>query len=242
MAKNNQIRSYFDNTFRLQNNLYTYGCWDKKDILRDLVYKFCLNAFSNIETFPYVYFTSGVTEAINFLVPKRKFFINKNEYRYLELFSSVTVDKTKSESTFISYPFSGNGKFIEIPTDNPIVLDCSYIFASNLTHNKILPNNVEQVLFGLSKSHNLADYRIGWFFSKYKIPEFHILQYEHNYSINNANYEILNKVNSFECNYLYLKYKDRFSELYFKNKIIENDTNLFGLKSNQRIPWYTIHE
>lgn len=238
MAKNNQIRSYYDNTFRLQNNLYKYNCWDKKDVLRDLVYKFCSNAFSNINEFPYVYFTSGVTEALNFLIPKRKFYIKRNEYRYLELFPSITFDKSKSEIEFLSYPFSGNGKFTEVPNDGPVVLDCSYIFASNLKHDKILPNKVEQVMFGLSKSHNLADYRIGWFFSKIKVPEFHILQYDHDYGINNVNYEILLKINSVECNYLYLKYKDQLSELYHKNSINENDTNLFGIKNNQRIPWY----
>lgn len=238
MSKTNQIRSYNDSTFRLKDNIYKFNCWASKDSFRDLAYKFSKQAFTNIENFPYVYFTSGITEALNFLIPKKKFLINQNEYRYLEMFSSVTRDSSNIDSKFLSYPFSGNGKFLDIPNDSPVVLDCSYIFASNLTNNKILPNNVDQVLFSLSKSHNLADYRLGWFFSKQKIKEFHVLQYDNHYGINNINFEILNTVNDLEPNYLYLKYKSMFTDMYNANNVSENDTNLFGLKNNMRIPWY----
>lgn len=235
-----QIRSYYDNTFRNLTNVYSQDIdWDRNlKKTRNIAYSISKRAFDNIEEFPYLYFTAGITESLNVIIPKSPITVFDNEYRYLKLFDNVTTSKTNSR--YMSYPFSGNGKFLSIPEDNPLILDCAYIFASDMSNQKILPSNVQQVLFGLSKSHNLSDYRIGWILSKEKIKEFHLLQYEFKYTVNGNIRPVLENVMSYESNFLYKKYKTDISKLYKTNGIEENNTNLFGIKNGIKIPWYQI--
>ena len=127
--------------------------WDSNtSLIRDLAFNVSALAFNNATDFPYLYFTSGITDAINVIIPKKKTTILPLEYRYLNLFQTVTLKET--DRTYMSYPFSGNGKFLTIPTDRDVILDCAYIFASNMSNAKVIPENVSKILFGLSKSHN----------------------------------------------------------------------------------------
>lgn len=236
-----QIRSYNDDLFRLSTCYESSLTWDKDtSVIRDLAKNISRKAFDNVDDYQYVYFSSGVTDALNVLIPKKNINIYQNEYRYLNLFNNVTVTNEYNDIDYLSYPYAGNGKFLKIPTNKPLLLDCSYIFASNMSHDRIIPDNVHTVLFGLSKSHNLADYRIGWILSKNKIPEYHILQYEFNYAINGNIPVILNNVLNHDGNWLYKKYKDNISTLYSKNNVTEHDTNLFGIKNGIKIPWYLL--
>jgi len=232
--KNDQIKSYNDSTFRLSG--FSNAPYSE---IRDVARSISKKAFNNIDEFPYLYFTAGITESLNFLIPKQPITILDGEYRYLKLFSNVTEKET--DHRFLSYPFSGNGTFISIPEDKPTILDCSYIFASDMSNQKTIPTNVDKVLFGLSKSHNLSDYRIGWILSKEKISNYHILQYEFDYSVNVNLFNILKNVELHIPNFLYIRYKDKLSELFSKNNVTENNTNLFGIKDNVRIPWYKLN-
>ena len=237
---NSQIRSYDDNTFRYTTNLYNQEVDWNRDVakIRNLAYSISSTAFDNVNEFPYLYFTAGVTDALNIIIPKNPVTVIENEYRYLKLFNNVTTNET--DTRFMSYPFSGNGKFLTIPEDKPLILDCSYIFASDMNNQKIIPSNVKQVLFGLSKSHNLPDYRIGWILSKERIKEFHLLQYEFKYTINGNVQSVLEKVKSYDSNFLYNKHRSYISTLYKQNGIEETNTNLFGIKNDIKIPWYTL--
>ena len=235
-----QIRSYSDSEFRNLTHYAEEFEWDSNtSLIRDLAFNVSSQAFDNATDFPYLYFTSGITDAINVIIPKKKTTILPLEYRYLNLFQSVTLKE--SGRTYMSYPFSGNGKFLDIPTEQDVILDCAYIFASNMSNVKVIPSNVSKVLFGLSKSHNLPDYRIGWILSKEKIPEFHALQYEYNYAINGNIKEALTSVLMHQPNFLYNKYKQLFSEMYQSNGVTEGDTNLFGVKDGIKVPWYILN-
>lgn len=234
-----QIRSYHDLEFRISPNYSEVFEWDSNtNLIRELARRVSSLAFDNVKDFPYLYFTSGITDAINIIVPKKKTTILPLEYRYLNLFQTVTLKET--DRAYMSYPFSGNGAFLPIPTDREVILDCAYIFASNMSNVKTIPENVSKVLFGLSKSHNLPDYRIGWILSKEKIPEFYTLQYDYNYAINGNIKELLTKILMYEPNFLYNKYKQSFSNLYQSCGVTENDTNLFGIKDGIKVPWYIL--
>ena len=76
--------------------------------------------------------------------------------------------------------------------------------------------------------------------SKERIKEFHLLQYEFKYTINGNVQPVLEKVKSYDSNFLYNKHKNYISTLYKKNEIEETNTNLFGIKNNIKIPWYTL--
>jgi hypothetical protein len=238
-----QIFSYPDSYFRQEISLPKMPPRESLSIklaeeARTLARSISNSTFSNLDEYPFLYFTAGVSEAIDLLVPQQDTLIEKHEYRYLQAFSNVS--ETSGARLFKSYPFSGTGKFDPIENQLDTILDCSYIFASNMKCEKILPNNIKYVLYGLGKSHNLQDARIGWFFSKHMIRNRQILQYEYGY-INSNIHTILRKVADHEPNFFYLKYRENFSSLYHKHNLYEQDVNLFATsKSGKRIPYYTL--
>jgi histidinol-phosphate/aromatic aminotransferase/cobyric acid decarboxylase-like protein len=151
------------------------------------------------------------------------------------------VTEEPADLLYFSYPFAGNGQFEKIPEGNKAVfLDCAYLFASNMTNARQLPDNVEYLAFSVSKSHNLADIRCGWVMTRKKIEAYHLMQYTYGYG-SSAHVSVLQSVLSQVPNYLYLKYKDTFSAMYNANALREGDTNLFATKrSGERVPWYKL--
>ena len=241
MTKFTQIKSYNDNFFRNKINLQLQQknvTVTQFDELMIMVRRFCGQVFDNLSEFPYLYFTSGITQAIDFLVSQEITHVQRSDYRYLfTLPNSVTNESL--DRMYWSYPFSSSGRFESLPSNGRIILDCAYIFASNLKCIKSLPVNVEQVLFSVSKGHNLWDLRCGWMFSRSKIPCYHIAQIDYNY-ISILNFVVFESIINYPVNFLYQKYQQQFSELYKKHRLDEPDTNLFGLQNKNRLPYYSL--
>lgn len=244
MNKPAQVRSYNDSLFR--RNLFVPEQQSLDPVIdlehaRELVRDFSGKAFDNLSDFPYIYFTEGVTGALNYLLPMNLTQVRKFEYRYVFAFN---VTLTESPVAYYSYPFSSNGNFGDLSDmchgKEKVLLDCSYIFASDMTNDKKIPPNVSQVMFGVSKSHNLFDARVGWFFSKEKFITYHTLQYEYGYS--SALYpRVVEEITKYEPNHLYMIYKNKLSELYKENGLVEGNTNLFGIRPNgQRVMYYEL--
>lgn len=233
-----QIKSYNDDYFQkiINFNDINHQLFAGKS--RELARKFSSIVFKNLDDWPYLYFTSGITEAINFLFLSHPTYAQTDDYRYVHSLPTVKHYTTDSYY-YYSYPYAGNGKFNKIPNNKNLILDCSYIFASNLNCVEVIPENVEYILFGVSKSHNLSNLRSGWFFSKKKIKSFHVLQYDYEY-LGIVHKQILDTISQYEVNFLYKKHKKVLSELYEKHKIEEPDTNLFGIFNNQKIPYYVL--
>lgn len=201
-------------------------------------------AFDNLNMLPYVYMTAGITEALDWILPRQNTVAHANDYRYVFGYKNVTtsdhVDKPKLR--YVSYPFAHDGVFhTHCAEPESLFLDCAYLFASDMTHERLLPRNVEYVAFGLSKSHNLFDARIGCLFSKHPVYPQHILQYDYGYG-SSLHRHVLSKVLGDEPNILYQQFKNQFSDLYRLNGLTEGNTNLFALdKDKNRIPWYTLN-
>jgi len=244
MIKPAQVKSYNDNTFRAGLAIPEIQSLDPiadLESARNNARRISESIFDNLSEFPYVYFTAGVTGALDYLLPRYKTQIRKYEYRYVSVFDVTLND---SPVAYYSYPFSMNGNFGNLTElchgKDRVLLDCSYIFASDLSNEKIIPGNVTQIMFGISKSHNLFDARTGWFFSKEKLLTYHTLQYDYGYSC--ALYPlVMEKIVKYEPNYLYKKYKDKLSRLYIDNNLLEGNTNLFGTKpSGERVMYYEL--
>jgi len=238
---NPQILSYNDNTYR--KNLFYQNVDNTQNILsveqnREKISNLMKSVFTNIDEFPYIYFTSGVTHALDLLLQNKPIQASKDEYRYVFSFSNVTTNL--SDIRYQSWPSSSTGIFSSIHLNKKIILDCSYIFASHMNYNKILPNNVSSVLIGFSKGHNLSDLRIGCIFSKDKIFGIHTLQYNYNYS-NSIISKVLNNVEEFPLNYLYQKYDINLRNLYSSFGLKCFDTNLFGIdETGKRYPYWLL--
>lgn len=213
---------------------------------RQLAYQMVkkVKAFSDIEQrFPYLYFTDGATGAINSLIPKFDLVkMESDDYRYVRAFENVTTTNTMRAANarvqYFSYPYAGDGTFRPIPDTEQVVLDCSYMFASNMEAQP-LPSNVDYAIFSLSKSHNLSTLRCGWICSRIVIPEFHILQYHVDYG-SSMHIAALRDASRYEPNELYLRHKDELSERYKKAGATEGATNLFGMLSGDRVPYYML--
>ncbi len=237
----NQIHSYYDSLFRcpIDIGLDKLKTDDSVALMKhteSLARELCASAFDNLDEFPYFYTTSGITEALNYKLSSVQFTALSGEYRYAMSFPNFT--RKSVDVTYFSYPFSGTGKFEAIPESKSVILDCAYMFASNMTNDKYLPNNVSDVMFSLSKSHNIADMRIGWIFSKEKFTPYQILQHEFGY-LNKQHSIFIQRALEYAPNELYKRHKDAIDELYNKNKISVGDTNLFGIDQvGKRIPYY----
>jgi hypothetical protein len=52
---------------------------------------------------------------------------------------------------------------------------------------------------------------------------------------------IIDSIVDKDSNFLYKKYKTKFSKLYKDNNLVENDVNLFGVSSEgKKIPYYIL--
>lgn len=236
------IRSYADDTF---HKFVRMAHTSRAANARALARLFCESAFSNLDDFHYVYFTAGITEAINYLVHGNQVTIARGDYRYAFM-GERRADGKKIE--YKSFPFAGDGKFRLIDDgmfhaldEGDVVLDCAYMFASDMSHDRVLPPNVRQVMFSFSKGHNLSLARLGWFFSKDRIDHLHVLQYEYDY-VSSVAESVLKGASSMEPNFLYLKYREEYSNLYKSVGLSEGNTNLFGVdpRTGARHPYYTI--
>lgn len=232
------LRGYPDAMFRsgLAANLFPES--PNFEEARTLARKLSGEAF-NLEEFPYIYFTSGASEALDFLLSKTQHQVLRGEYRYV-FGHDVTVEER--DHALLSYPFSATGRFenLDKMEGKKLILDSTYMFASNMNCPKDLPSNVEQIIFSVGKSHNVADMGCGWFFSKTKFSTFHTRQYELNYGMA-MHVKVLRNVAKYPANHLYKKYQEKFSAKYQEAGLTEVDTNLFALDDNgTRVYWQTL--
>ena len=237
------ILSYPDQFFRhgLEYSVHKMRFSEQKSIAesnRNICRSLCQKAIKNTDDFPYIYFTAGATEGINYFFQAMDLQIFANEYRYVQTLPHSY--QPTSDGIFYSNPFSGSGKLQNLSFEKNNIIDLTYLFATEMNQPITLPKQTCAALFSLSKSHNLADLRIGWILSKQMIPCFHVLQYDYGY-INSLLSSVLAKIASEKLNYLYLKYNDRLQRLYKQNGLESTDTNLFALNKNgQRIPYYSL--
>lgn len=202
------------------------------------------SVYPELDNFPYVYFTAGVTEAIDHVlrVPDR-IQVSAGEYRYVRFFPNVYVSSTSSPNTmFVSSPFSSTGRHLDLRAfgySQKLIVDCSYLFASNLCHAPELPSNVDSLLFGFSKSHDLADLRLGAIVTKTKIPHLHIPQYDYGY-VSSLMPSALETILSYPLNELWHQ-NESLDAVYASKGLTVNDTRLFALDNlGNRVPYYSV--
>lgn len=241
-----QIISYDDTTIRdriehQQRAPVGKIAEENAKIARERVRALCSHAFPNINDYRYVFFTAGATEAIDFLVTKQPTSAAKNEYRYVFAHSTVAVTD-EPRTRYLSYPFSGTGNREDIPTDVPVILDASYIFCVDQPLSPPLPKNVQHVIFSLSKSHNLYDYRCGWFFTNTRFPGLYTLQYEYGY-MSSTTQACVAAAAQFAPNVLRQRHAESISASYAKAGLSEGEVNLFGFTpAGERVPYYQVEQ
>lgn len=236
MRPNPQIKSYPSSIFVPKELVHLHDVDAPRT--RELAYKISEQVFENLRlALPYVYMTSGITEALDWVLPRFNVSMRSDDYRYAWLYSHR---QNCPPMTYVSYPFAGNGSFVPIPEDDNVFLDCAYLFASNLQCVRSLPPQVNYAAFSLSKGHNLASSRIGWLFSKKPLLPQHLAQYDYGYICNR--HAIYLEISLGQpLNLLYTLYKGYLKDLYVKKGLKESDTNLFGLdEQGKRHPWWTL--
>jgi len=119
-----------------------------------------LEPVCDLSGFDHLYFTNGITEAMNYWMWQNQGPIQMEKDDYQWVSGSVTGD-----IRYVSNPASYDGNYVDIPTDKPVVLDLAYIGSSTPARIEI-PDNVIKVFFSLSKSFGLRNYRIGYYWSR----------------------------------------------------------------------------
>ena len=249
IARLPQIKSYQDAFFR---NALSYSVEQVCNFeeARKIARGLSMSAF-DVSEFPYIYFTAGITEALNTFLSESPFDMMKGDYRYVTVLPMRSGILTPEETAinrvlYLSTPSAINGRHVDLYQEwiqrySEVFLDCAYMFASNMEfENRTLPQNIKRVAFSLSKSHNLADVRVGWILSRTPYRPLHALQYDYDYG-NSIITGVMRQTLLEEPNYLYYKYKREYGRKYKRNKLIEGDTNLFGLDQNGgKIPFWTL--
>lgn len=251
-AVNPQIRSFESKIFldRLTlpvNSIYGEPAVRSLALSRKKALDFFSRLYTNLDTLPYIYFTAGVTEGLSISLRGRTVGVLTSEYRFVFALPGIEAASTHSPKVLlISSPHSGTGSHIDLYQDyyracGSIIIDASYLMASNLMHNRVLPPNVETVLFGVSKSHDLAAQRFGVMFTKKRLSGYHEMQYEYGYASALVP-QILDAIAASPANKLHLDNADKITALYKEKGLQIGDTLLFALDpvSKRRVPWYTL--
>lgn len=119
-----------------------------------------LQPVCDLSGFEHLYFTNGITEAMNYWLwqDDRSVKMARDDYQWIP-------GHDRGDVLYLSNPASYDGNYVDIPTDIPVVLDLAYIGSSRPRQIEI-PDNVERVFFSLSKSFGLRNYRIGYYWSR----------------------------------------------------------------------------
>lgn len=207
---------------------------------RETFYRFASQVLDDLREFPNCYFTSGVTEGIDTVLSGRPTQVLENEYRYVHLRPGVA--KYPSPNLFVSSPFSGTGSHVDLfrfSDYRSIVVDWSYLFASDLTHTRSVPKNVDQMLFGFSKSHDVADLRVGVILSRTRIPHLHVPQYDFGY-VSSIACQVVEAAATQPPNLLWQQ-NQKFVSVFRDRNLVVGNTLLFGLNAEgERVPYYTL--
>lgn len=147
----------------------------------------------NLDEFPYLYFTNGITEAMNYWMwsEERKIKMAKDDYQWVN-------GGEQGEVQYVSNPASYDGNYVDIPDHMPVVLDLAYVGSSSPRRIEI-PESVEKVFFSLSKTFGLRNYRIGYCWSRYPIARLELLQKSakyYNYHSASLGEKIINRFNT----------------------------------------------
>lgn len=136
--------------------------------LRDTIKEY-VRPVLDLSDFKEFYLTSGITDGLNYLAIENKlteFLVSKGDYEYIKYIHNFGQNKIN----YVSSPSAINGNSsVKISTDLPCVVDCAYLGTTKPVQI-YLPSNSTTVLLGLSKTFGLPDLRIGFVFSKTKLP------------------------------------------------------------------------
>jgi hypothetical protein len=229
-STNPQIKAFPDSLFRSVGLTDPTTC--SAEQTRRRARKLSASVLANHREFPFLYFTAGSTEALNWLL-RQPFSTDPADFRYVRALPDFREDRQSLQ--YLSNPFSGTGMIIEVPNDE-LVLDAAYAFC---THDFTFtaPRGTMAVTFSLSKSHNLADARVGWFLSRKPVPSVHVLQYEYEY-MSSVTHSAIALADSFAPNELYLRHGARLRDEMSMSGYTVGDVPLFGFKDGKRVPYY----
>jgi hypothetical protein len=231
---NVQIRGFPDDLFRELEPLASESGVHLKEA-RELAMRMSKQVFTNADSFKFVYFTAGATGALDHLL-SRPTIADPAEYRYV--FAHPTVKPDEGDTRYVTYPSSITGNHPTLP-DGRLIIDAAYAFCTELEPAE-LPPKTQYVIFSLSKSHNVADYRVGWFLSKRPIAHLHVLQYEYDYG-SSLVYPLLEKASRYAANELFLRHGSQLKDRLTAAGCTVGSVPLFGFTSTgERIPFYTV--
>lgn len=149
----------------------------------------------NLEQFKYSYFMSdGITKAIDLTrleYSDKSWSYLTGEYEWPCAFGKLTrqrdITQLTDEVNYLTQPFAGTGftwTSNELAqTSGSLILDMAYI-STVAPHVIPLPQNVDRIFVGASKTFGTAHLRHGWMFSKTPIPALELFMQQLKYFSN----------------------------------------------------------
>ena len=139
------------------------------------------NPWVNLSRFPFAYYMGdGITKAIDSTrleYADKSWSILHGDYEWPMAFGKCNrkrrVDDLQDDVVYLTQPFAGTGTLWSNEDLNKlrgiVVLDLAYI-STTVPNNLKLPDSVDRVFVGASKTFGTPFLRHGWMFSKRKIP------------------------------------------------------------------------
>ena len=188
----------------------------------------------DVNEFPYFYFINGATEGINQwrMTDNRDWQYLEGEYQWANFCnkrgSKVTTPK-HDEVLFISNPKCSTGNFLsEIEckkieeTKCPVILDCTYISATEKKPMKVF-TNTEQIFFSFSKGFGLIGQRVGLLYSKTPHPTLKLMKAFECWNYNGVEIAI-KLLQNFQPDSMWNKYRMKQIKICKKKNYIPSDT------------------
>lgn len=135
----------------------------------------------DLSQFPYAYYMGdGITKAIDLTrweYSDKSWSILHGDYEWPQAFGKIKrkrrLEDLDDEVVYLTQPFAGSGNLWSNEdlekVKGLVVLDLAYI-STTVPRNLILPETVDRVFVGASKTFGTPFLRHGWIFSKRKVP------------------------------------------------------------------------
>jgi hypothetical protein len=164
-----QPYSFTQNTHNYQEML---TLWNS---LAEHSYIWLEKVIPNIRELKYIYFTNGITGALNLLASLDDIALLRGDYHWLNLLKPNSHyghinEIPKNKIIYLSQPFAADGNIFNLnkilsESSHQLLIDGAYIGSASEEVTFSLPNNTKYFTFSLSKAFGLGSVRAGLLFS-----------------------------------------------------------------------------
>ena len=152
----------------------------------------------------HVYPMNGITQGLDWWYDKesRCVVMKPGDYQW------ISPKGGYGRVCYVSVPSAIDGNFVDIPKDNPTVVDLAYVGSTKVKKINI-PENTQFAFYSFSKPFGIRNVRTGWIFTKKPDPRLEALTHSAKYYNYHAHNIAETIINNFDIDYVWNQLKEK---------------------------------